>query len=183
MKCSPKQIISKNNYWLHYTIKHKKAVFRIRLILIWIRILGSDSWNDGSCSKSDLVEKISTFVLLFFYKKIFLRNMICFVIYGVNIHVSKHKFSSFEKIVWYSKNLRLIFWEIFQFLLLPGSGSGWPKWSGSKWIRNTARQHTIPLGRGPPGRTVSTRRRSGPTRFGTRQSAHLQDRRQNINAK
>ena len=27
--------------------------------------------------------------------------MICFVIYGVNIHVSKHKFNSFEKNVWY----------------------------------------------------------------------------------
>ena len=33
----------------------------------------------------------------YFYKNIFLRNMICYVIYGVNIYVSKHKFNSFEK--------------------------------------------------------------------------------------
>ena len=30
-------------------------------------------------------------------KNIFLRNMICFVIHGVDIYVSKHKFDSFEK--------------------------------------------------------------------------------------
>ena len=38
--------------------------------------------------------------------------MICFVIYGLNIYVSKHKFNSFEKNVWYSNDL-LIFVEIF----------------------------------------------------------------------
>ena len=46
-----------------------KAVFRIRFILIWIRIRPKFG-------------KIATF---FSMKNIFLRNMICFVIYGVNI--------------------------------------------------------------------------------------------------
>ena len=41
--------------------------------------------------------KYQLLFLLFFDKNIFLRNMICFVNYGVNIHVSKHKFNSFEK--------------------------------------------------------------------------------------
>ena len=35
--------------------------------------------------------------------------MICFVIYGVNIHVSKHKFHSFEKMY----DILMIFVEIF----------------------------------------------------------------------
>ena len=60
------------------------SVFRIRFILIWIRIRRSVSWNNGSgsgsgsgsCSKSDLKSGN---------------------IYGVNIYVSKHKFNSFEK--------------------------------------------------------------------------------------
>ena len=30
--------------------------------------------------------------------------MICFAIYGVNIYVSKNKFNSFEKNVWYSND-------------------------------------------------------------------------------
>ena len=103
------------------------AVLRIRFIFIGS---GSVSWNNGSgswsgsCFKSDLK---STFVLLFFsIKNIFLRNMICFVIYGVYIYVSKHKFSSFEKNVWYSNDF---LWFLLKFsmiltdFLLPGSGS------------------------------------------------------------
>ena len=38
--------------------------------------------------------------LLFYFfsmKNIFPRNMICFVIHGVNIYVSKHKFQSLEE--------------------------------------------------------------------------------------
>ena len=70
--------------------------------------------------------------------------MICFVIYGVNIYVSKHKSNSFEKKnVWYSNDFcwfLLKFSIILADFLLPGSG--WPKWNGSKRIRirNTALQ-------------------------------------------
>ena len=54
--------------------------------------------------------------------------MICFVIYGVNIYVSKHKFNSFEekKCMIFLRFL-WIFVEISMILadfLLPGSGSG-----------------------------------------------------------
>ena len=46
-----------------------KSVFRIRFILIWIRILGSVSWNNGSgsesCSKSDL--KSGKYQRLFYF--------------------------------------------------------------------------------------------------------------------
>ena len=78
-----------------------------------------------------------------FYKNIFLRNMICFVIYGVNIYANKHKFNSFEKNVWYSNYFCLVLLKFSMILadsLLLGSGSGWPKWNGSKRIRirNTA---------------------------------------------
>ena len=106
-----------------------QPVLRIRFILIWIRILGSVSWNNGSgsgsCSKSD--PKISTFVNFFFsIKIIILRNMICFVIYGVNIYVSKHKFNRNEKNVWYSYDFRWFSWKFSMILadfLLPGSES------------------------------------------------------------
>ena len=53
--------------------------------------------------------------------------MICFVIYGVNIYVSKHKFNSFEN----NYGILMIFlrfsWKFSMILadfLLPGSGSG-----------------------------------------------------------
>ena len=52
--------------------------------------------------------------------------MICFVIYGVNIYVSKHKFNSFEKNVWYSYDFRWFSWKFSMILadfLLPGPGS------------------------------------------------------------
>ena len=59
-----------------------ETVLRIRFILIWIRILGSVSWNNGSCFKSDL--KSREYQLLFYFfsikKNIFFRSMICFVI-------------------------------------------------------------------------------------------------------
>ena len=52
--------------------------------------------------------------------------MICFVIYGVNIYVSKHKFNSYEKMY----DIPMIFvdflWRFSMILaefLLPGSGS------------------------------------------------------------
>ena len=102
-------------------------MLRIRFILIWIRILGSVSWNNGSGSKSDLKsEKYQLMFYFFFYKKnIFLRNMICFVIYGVSIYVSKHKLNSFEKNLWYY-DFRWFSWKFSMILadfLLPGSGS------------------------------------------------------------
>ena len=40
----------------------------------------------------------------------FLRNMICFVIYGVNLYVSKHKSNSFEKKMY---DILIIFVKIF----------------------------------------------------------------------
>ena len=52
--------------------------------------------------------------------------MTCFDIYGVNIYVSKHKFNSFEKNVWYSYDFRwfpLKFSMILADFLLPGYGS------------------------------------------------------------
>ena len=52
--------------------------------------------------------------------------MICFVIYGVNIYVSKHKFNSFEKNVWYSYDFGWFSWKFSMILadfLLPGSVS------------------------------------------------------------
>ena len=111
-------------------------VFRIRLILIWIRIqiriLGSVLWKNGSgsgsCSKSDIKSrKYKLLLYFFFYKKnIFLRNMICFVIYGVNIYVSKHKFNSSEKNVWYSNDFGWFLWKFSMILadfLLSGSVS------------------------------------------------------------
>ena len=49
--------------------------------------------------------------------------MICFVIYGVNIYVSKHKCNSFEKKLWYSYDFCWIFSMILADFLLPGSGS------------------------------------------------------------
>ena len=74
----------------------------------------------------------------FFYKNIFFRNMICFVIYGVNIYVSKHNLIVLKKIVWYSNDF---FWFLLKFsmifadFLLPSFGSVWPKWNWSKRIR------------------------------------------------
>ena len=76
--------------------------------------------------------------------------MIYFVIYWVNIYVSKHKFISFEKNVWYFNDFGWFlckfsmiladFWLIFGYpdpfhWSGTGSGSGWPKWNGSKRIR------------------------------------------------
>ena len=52
--------------------------------------------------------------------------MICFVIYGVNIYVSKHKFNSFLKNVWYSNGFGGFLWKFFMILadfLLHGSWS------------------------------------------------------------
>ena len=52
--------------------------------------------------------------------------MICFVIYGVNIYVSKHNFNSFEKNVWYSNYFCWFLVVISMMLadfLLPGSVS------------------------------------------------------------
>ena len=110
-----------------------KPVLRIRFILIWIRIIGSVSWNNGSgsCSESDL--KSGKYQLLFYFffsikKNIFLRNMIYFVIYGVNIYVSKHKFitvlrKKYMIFLWFS----LIFVEIFH-------GFGW-FFATRIWIR------------------------------------------------
>ena len=52
--------------------------------------------------------------------------MICFVIYGVNIYGSKHKFNSFEKSVWFIMifvDIRGNFSMILADFLLPGSGS------------------------------------------------------------
>ena len=80
-------------------------------------------------------------------------NMICFVIYGVNMYVSKHKFNSFEKNVWYSNDLGWFFVEIFHdlawFFFYPDpfhwSGSGWPKWNGSKRIDIFAVAHQTSL--------------------------------------
>ena len=37
--------------------------------------------------------------------------MICFVIYGAKIYVSKHKFNSFEKKLWYSYDFRWFLWK------------------------------------------------------------------------
>ena len=93
------------------------AVLRIRFILIWIRIR-------ILLQIRPKIGKISTFGLLFFsIKNTFLRNMICFVIYGVNIYVSKHKFNSFEKkciiFLWFSWKFSMISADF----LLPGSGS------------------------------------------------------------
>ena len=62
-------------------------MLRIRFILIWIRIQirPKNVKNTNIC-------------FIFFYKKnIFLRNLICFVIYGVNIYVSKLNFNRVEK--------------------------------------------------------------------------------------
>ena len=122
-------------------------VLRIRFILIWIWILGSGSWNNGSGSKSDLKSgKYQLWFYFFLYKNIVLRNMICLVICGVNIWVSKHKFNSFEKNVWYSYDFRWFSWKFSMILaefLLPGSGS-----VSLKWIRirltKMKRIHTDP---------------------------------------
>ena len=75
------------------------SVFRIRFILIWIRILDPFREITERIQIRPKIEKLSTFVFLLFSikKNIFLRNMICFAIYGVYIYVSKHKFNSFEK--------------------------------------------------------------------------------------
>ena len=70
--------------------------------------------GSGSCSKSNLKSgKYQLLFNFFFYKKnIFLRNKICFVIFGVNIYVSKHKFNSYEKRnVWYSNDLGWFLWK------------------------------------------------------------------------
>ena len=79
-------------------------MLKIRFILIWIRILGSVSWNSGSCSGSGSCSisdlKSGKYKLLFYFfsiKNIFLRNMIRFVIYVVNFYVCKHKFNSLKK--------------------------------------------------------------------------------------
>ena len=72
--------------------------------------------------------------------------MICFVIYAVNVYVKKYECNSFEKHVWYSNDFGWFLWKFSMILadfLLPGSGSvywsgsgsGWPKWNGSKRIR------------------------------------------------
>ena len=122
-----------------------KSVLRIRFILIWI--LGSVSWNNGSCSKSDLKsEKYQLLFYFFFYKNIFLRYMICFVINGVNIYVSKHNLIVLKKMY----DILMIFadfcwnfpwyWLIFCYpdpdpFHWSGSGSGWPKLNGSIRIR------------------------------------------------
>ena len=50
-----------------------RHVFRIRFVLIWIRILGSVIWNDwygyGSCSGYNInIKRIPTFFLLFYWK-------------------------------------------------------------------------------------------------------------------
>ena len=120
-------------------------MLRIRFILIWIRIriLGSVSWNNvsgsGSCSKSDLKSgKYQLFFYFFFDKKYISPKygLFCYL-YGKYL-CSKHKFNSFEKDVWYSKYFGGFWWKfsmILVDLLLPGSGSGWPKWNGSKRIR------------------------------------------------
>ena len=53
-------------------------------------------YGSGSRSKSDLKSrKYQLLFDFFFLKKIFLLNMSCFIIYGVNIYVSKNKFNSF----------------------------------------------------------------------------------------
>ena len=52
--------------------------------------------------------------------------MICLVIYGVNIYVSKHKYNSFEK-MYDIPMIQVDFLEIFHDsgdILLPGSGYG-----------------------------------------------------------
>ena len=143
---------NKDDLIFSYTTKFLlfNAVLRIRFILIWIRILRSVSWNNGSgsCSKSDLKSgKYQLLCYFFFYKNIFLRNMICFVIYGVNIYVSKHNLIVLRKNMY---DILMIFadfcWNFPWFWLIfcypdrdpfhwSGSGSGWPKWNGSLRIR------------------------------------------------
>ena len=62
-------------------------MLRIRFILIWIRIRIRPK-----------IEKNTNICFTFFYEKnIFLQNLICFVIYGVNIYVSKLNFNRVEK--------------------------------------------------------------------------------------
>ena len=97
-----------------------KAVLRIRFILIWIRIriLGSVSWNNGSgsCSKSDL--KSGKYQLLFYFfsikKYISPKYDMIFVIYRVNIYVSKHKFNSFEKNKLFPERYKIVNWVCWE---------------------------------------------------------------------
>ena len=62
------------------------SVLWIRFILIWIRILRSVSWynGSGSCSESDLKSRKYQFKKKFYKKNISPKKIICFVIYGVN---------------------------------------------------------------------------------------------------
>ena len=125
------------------------AVFRIRFILIWIRILGSVSWNNRTGSKSDL--KSGKYQLFFSIKNIFLRNMIYFVIYGVNIYVSKHKFNSFEKNVWYSNDFVdfcwnfPLFWLIFCYPDPADQNETDPNGSGSETLLLNISCFSLPL--------------------------------------
>ena len=57
----------------------------------------TDPVPDHAPNPSQNRENINFCFTFFSIKNIFLRNMTCFDIYGVNIYVSKHKFNSFEK--------------------------------------------------------------------------------------
>ena len=88
----------------------KVPLFRIRFILLWIRIL------------LQIRPKIRKILTFFAIKKIYFSEIwsvfFCFVIYGVNIYVSKLKFNSFEKNVWYSNDFCWNFpwfWLVFCF--------------------------------------------------------------------
>ena len=79
----------------------------MRLVYCWYQCCRSVSfwYGSGSCSKSDLKSgKYKLLFYFFFIKNIFFRNMICFVIYGVNIYVSKHNLIVLKKKCTYSND-------------------------------------------------------------------------------
>ena len=103
-----------------------KLVLRIRFILIWIRILGSVTWNTGSCSESD--PEYQLLFYLFFLKKICISpkyDLLCYlwgkIFMSVNI-----SFIVLKKNVWYSNDFGWFMWKfsiILADFLLPESVS------------------------------------------------------------
>ena len=126
-------------------------MFRIRFILIRIRILGSVLWNNGSssgsgsCSRSDLkLRKYQLFLILFF-KNIFLQKNDMFgYLWGKYLcPLNKSLIFSkkcmiflvfFGRFLWKFSMIKAVF-LLPGFLSWNGSESGWPKWNGFKQIR------------------------------------------------
>ena len=96
-------------------------MLQIRFILIWIRILGSVSWNNGSgsesCSKSDLKSGKYQLLFDFFYYKKYISpkyDLFCYLwgkYLSVNIKIVLKKCMIFLWFRWFSWKFSMIFIE------------------------------------------------------------------------